>query len=283
MAPCVWSGSLVRGFTFRTIATSDPGLGVPQSDLVGTCRHFCTNLLTKKVNWHLLALVLVGPVGPAVTAWCAFQMRTNLVDGAFDVVANQRAVSTDFGFVTAIERIEFLTRTQHAALDQLAKRYAWFRTFGGGHGQRFAIEFAYPLEAFFRHFAIGGFALNADVLTAQHFGDCAGGTGAKERIEDHVTWVGRANQHAMQKAFWLLCRMSLVAVVVFQTLMAGADRQHPIRAHLDTFIQRFERFVVEGVFCALGFGCPNHGFMRVGKAFATEIWHWVGLAPDHIV
>ena len=65
--------------------------------------------------------------------------------------------------------------------------------------------------------------------------------------------------------------------------MAGADRQHPVTAHLDPFVQRLQRFVVEGVFAAFFLACPDHCFMGVGKAFAAEIRHRVGFAPDNIV
>ena len=69
-----------------------------------------------------------------------------------------------------------------------------------------------------------------------------------------------------------------------QALLAGAEREGPVRAHLHVFVAGFERLVIEGV--ALGVGVargPDHGLVRVGEAAAAEIRHRVGLAPDHVV
>ena len=77
--------------------------------------------------------------------------------------------------------------------------------------------------------------------------------------------------------------MGFVAIFVFQTLVACADWQNPVRAHLHAFVERLERFVVEGVFAGLAFARPDQCFVGVGQPFATEVWHWVGFAPDDVV
>ena len=77
--------------------------------------------------------------------------------------------------------------------------------------------------------------------------------------------------------------MRLVAVGILQALMPGADRQHPVAAHLYSLIQSLQSLIIEcraGVFTARG---PDQGLMRVGEALAAEVWHRVRLAPDHVV
>ena len=65
--------------------------------------------------------------------------------------------------------------------------------------------------------------------------------------------------------------------------MAGADWQHPVRAHLHAFVQGLQRLVVEGVFRALIPAGPDQRFMRVGQPLAAEIRHRVRFAPDHVI
>ena len=88
----------------------------------------------------------------------------------------------------------------------------------------------------------------------------------------------------MQQRLRLLRRMRFLAVGILQALVAGADRQRPVGAHLQFVVQRLHRFVIEGVALLLAvFGRPDHRFVRVGEALAAEIRHRVGLAPDDVV
>ena len=87
----------------------------------------------------------------------------------------------------------------------------------------------------------------------------------------------------MQQAFGFLGRVGFIACLVLKPFVTGANWQNPIAAHLDAFVQRLQRLIVKGVFASLGFACPDHRLMRIGKAFATEIRHRVRLAPDHII
>ena len=77
--------------------------------------------------------------------------------------------------------------------------------------------------------------------------------------------------------------MGLIAVFVFETFMACANRKHPVGAHLHTFVEGLQSFVIEGVFAGFLFGGPDHGFMRVGEAFATEVGHRIRFAPHSII
>ena len=87
----------------------------------------------------------------------------------------------------------------------------------------------------------------------------------------------------MQQGFRLLGGMGLLAVGALEALMAGADRQGPVRAHLQFVIQRLHRFIIEGVLLLGILGRPDQGLMRIGEAAAPEIRHRIGLAPDHVI
>ena len=70
----------------------------------------------------------------------------------------------------------------------------------------------------------------------------------------------------------------------FRRSAAGAERQHPVRAHLQALVQLLHRIVVEGV--ALGrlvARRPDQRLVRVGEALALEVRHRVGLAPHDVV
>ncbi len=121
-------------------------------------------------------------------------------------------------------------------------------------------------------------------MPAESFGDGARRARAEERIENRVARFGGCHDHAMEQRLRLLCRMRLLAGFVLQTLMAGADRHRPVRAHLQFVVQRLHRFVIEGVALLVArLGGPDHRLMRVGEAFAPEVRHRVRLAPDDVV
>ncbi|MPL60869.1 hypothetical protein SDC9_06431 [bioreactor metagenome] len=223
------------------------------------------------------------PVGPAVARGRALEMGADLMDRALHVIADERAIGADLGLEAVADGIEFLARAQHAAFDQLAEGHARLGAFRGGGLERFLVELAHFLEPLQRHLAIGFLALDADVVAAEHLRHGAGGAGAKERVEHHVARIRRAEDDAVQKRLGLLRRMRLVAGIVLQPLVAGANRQHPVRAHLHAFIQRLQRLVVEGVFRAFALRGPDQRLMRVGEPLAAEVRHRVRLAPDHVV
>mmetsp|Transcript_23240 Transcript_23240/g.39979 ORF Transcript_23240/g.39979 Transcript_23240/m.39979 type:complete len:225 (+) Transcript_23240:1414-2088(+) len=77
--------------------------------------------------------------------------------------------------------------------------------------------------------------------------------------------------------------MGFVALIILQTLVAGANGQNPIRPHLNTLVQGLQRLVVKGVFAVLGLARPDHRLVGIGEPLAPEIWHRIRLAPNHIV
>ena len=204
------------------------------------------------------------------------------MDRATGFAGNQRAVSTDLCGFPARAGQNF-ARTQHAAFHKLAEGHARFGAFRWRGGEGFFVELAHLRDAFLGHLAIGLFTLDADEVTAQHLRNGAGGASTKERIKDHVSGVGGADQNAMQQGFGFLGGVCFVAVFVFQALVACANRQNPVGTHLNTFVQRLQGFIVKCVLGAFGFRGPDHRFMRVGKALAAEVRHRVRLAPDDVV
>ena len=87
----------------------------------------------------------------------------------------------------------------------------------------------------------------------------------------------------MEQRLGLLRRMGLAPAILLQPLGAGADRDQPVRAHLQILVQRLHRLVIEGVARLRPHRRPDQRLMRIGEAAPAEIRHRVGLAPDHVV
>ena len=98
-----------------------------------------------------------------------------------------------------------------------------------------------------------------------------------------IAGVAGRQHHPRQQRLGLLRRMDLLALAVLQPLLAGAERQIPVRAHLQVVIAALQRLVMEGVFRALAARRPDQRLMRIGEATAAEIRHRIGLAPDDVV
>ena len=127
-------------------------------------------------------------------------------------------------------------------------------------------------------------ALDADEVAAEPLGDGAGGAGAEEGIEHDVAGLGVGEQDAVEQRLRLLGRVGLVALLVLQPLVAGADREQPVGAHLGAVIGFLQRVIIERV--ALGVGVaarPDQRLVGIGEAPAAEVRHRVGLAPDDVV
>src|SRR5262249_57223603 len=113
---------------------------------------------------------------------------------------------------------------------------------GGGDGR----------DAATRGRRIVGFALDADEAAAEALGYRAGRAGAAERVEHQVVGPRGRENHAREQRLGLLGRMQLLAVAVLEPLLAGAQRQGPVGAHLDVLVAGLERFVIERVALAAG-------------------------------
>jgi hypothetical protein len=78
--------------------------------------------------------------------------------------------------------------------------------------------------------------------------------------------------------------MQLLAVAPFEALLAGAQRNGPVRAHLHAVVAGLKRFVVERV----SFGAriarrPDQRLVRIGEAPPAKIRHRIRLAPHDVV
>ena len=92
----------------------------------------------------------------------------------------------------------------------------------------------------------------------------------------------RSMRASSASGFWV--GWTLRPSAAFQALVAGAERNEPVRAHLHVFVAGFQRVVMERVAFRLGaFRGPDHGLVRVGEATAAEVRHRVGLAPHDVV
>ncbi len=87
----------------------------------------------------------------------------------------------------------------------------------------------------------------------------------------------------MQQCFRLLRRMRLAAAVVLETLRPRADREQPVRAHLQIVVRRLEALVVERVARLLIARRPDQRLVRIGEAAAAEVRHRIDLPPHHVV
>jgi hypothetical protein len=93
-----------------------------------------------------------------------------------------------------------------------------------------------------------------------------------------------ARMHPVQQGLGLLGRVGLLAVLALDPLLAGAQREGPVRAHLGVFVEGLQGVVVEGVALLLAaLGGPDQGLVGVGEPGALEVRHRVGLAPDDVV
>ena len=78
--------------------------------------------------------------------------------------------------------------------------------------------------------------------------------------------------------------MQLLAIAAFEPFLAGAQREQPIRAHLNVVVTRFQRLVIERIIAVCGVARrPNQGLVRIGEAAAAKIRHRIRFAPDDIV
>ena len=70
----------------------------------------------------------------------------------------------------------------------------------------------------------------------------------------------------------------------FEPLLAGAERDGPVGAHLHVVVAGLQRLVVERVAARRWLARrPDQRLVRVGEAAAAEIRHRVDLAPHHVV
>ncbi len=224
------------------------------------------------------------PVGPAVAGRGRLDHGADLVDRAGHLADHQAAVSAHAGRALALGAIEGVARTQQAGLDDLAEGHARFGALGAHDVQVFRRDRHDLGDPLLGELGVARIALQTDIATAQAAGGGARGPGAEEGIEDDVARLGGSQDHPVQQGLGLLGRMRLGARLVLQALFTGAERQRPVRAHLQLVIGHLHGVVVEGVAArATALGGPDQSLVSIGEPGALEVRHRVGLAPDDVV
>src|SRR6516162_3338707 len=133
------------------------------------------------------------------------------------------------------------------ALDQGSKGHA--RRFARSHEWRQRrlrqrINRANPLS---RSSGIVSVPLDADKTAAEAVGHGAGRAAAAKRIEHQIVRARGGKYDARQQRLRFLRRMQLLAVVGFEPLLAGTQRNEPVRAYLNVVVAGLERLVIERV------------------------------------
>ncbi|MNQ96361.1 hypothetical protein D3C85_1119620 [compost metagenome] len=186
--------------------------------------------------------------------------------------------------MVALGAIQLVAGGQQAGFDQGAERHLDLGLLGAGDDQVLRRGGDDGLDAFLGHLGVAFVAFDADEAAAQALGGGARGAGAEEGVQDDVADAAGRQDDPVQQGLGLLGRVGLVAVLVLQALIAGAQGQGPVRAHLGVFVEGLQRVVVEGVALLLArLGGPDQGLVRIGEARALEVRHRVGLAPDDVV
>src|SRR5690606_16274061 len=116
--------------------------------------------------------------------------------------------------------------------DQAGEGYAGLSLLAGHQTQGFTAKWLELRDALLRSVDIGLLALDTDEMTAKTFCHRACGARTEEGIEDHVARLRGGEHHAGQQRLRLLRRVNLVTVLVLEALLARADREQPVRAHL---------------------------------------------------
>ena len=210
------------------------------------------------------------------------QRRAKFVDGAAARVADQRSIGPH-GRAPAPLEIPNLGADLHiAGFHQRTEGDAWCSGIGLHRLEHRFVERQGRVDPLLRDIDIGFFALQPDEVAAQPLGHRAGRAGAEERIDNDVAGLRAGQKNAIKQGFRLLRRVGLGAVLL-DAFLPAANREGPVRPHLQFVVQRLHRAVVERVFRVLALRCPDQRFMRVGEARALEIGHRVDLAPDDVV
>ena len=252
------------------------------------CR-FGADALAEEVDGHHVSVSVrvVAPECPAVAGGKALHQSADFVDRACDLVASffdmQGRVGFDRGAVALSFVEEELPRVQKAAFEDDAEGDARFFALAKRR-QGFDVRRFFGLrDAAFGVFGVSFIAVDADEVASQKFGGSTRRAGTEERIENDIARLGRRHDDAIEQGQWLLRRMDFFAVCRAQAFFAAANRQMPIAAHLLVVVHVLHRFVIEAGAGVFRRRRPDQRFMRVGKAFATEVGHGIVFTPHDIV
>src|ERR1700716_2131565 len=125
-------------------------------------------------------------------------------------------------------------------------------------------------DARLRGLGVAGIALDAEEGPAQTLRRRPGGAGAAERVEHQIVRPRGRQDHAGEQRLGFLGRVQLLLVLALEALLTGAQRQRPVRAHLDILVAGLEGLVIEGVAARRGVAArPDQGLVSGGGAGAA--------------
>src|SRR6516225_4568118 len=209
--------------------------------------HFRAHLRAQNVDQSESPRRFHVPIGPGVAGFQALRQRADAVNRTDRFAECQRAVGANQGAMAPLGVDEARAGGYQTALDKRGERHA--RRFARGHerGQRRLRQRLDRFNALARRSGIVGIPLDADETAAQAVGDRAGCAAAAKWIEHQIVRARGGKHDARQERFRFLRRMQLLAIAAFESLVAGAQRNEPIRAHLNVIVAGLERLVIERV------------------------------------
>src|SRR5690606_31901726 len=188
-----------------------------------------------------------------------------------------------FGPNSAPLVVEHRTRLQHPELDDCTEGHAGLTPLGAGRFERRGGDRLHLIYALSGCFGILRIPLDADPAAAEPLGYGTRRPRAEEGIEDNISGICRRHEDAMQQGLRLLRRMGFAAVGVLQTLRSCANREQPVRTHLQVVIAGLHGLVIERDPRFPITSSPDQRLVRIGEPLTAEIRHRVRLTPDDVV
>src|SRR3954453_6288834 len=173
------------------------------------------------------------PEGPAVARGRGLERGANLVDRPGVRLAGDRAVGTHFGSPAALRIRQTASGRDKPDLHQHAERNARLLALVGYGSHGALVERQGRSDPLLRDLHISRLTLDADPAPPKPTRNRAGRARAEKWIEHHVARLRAGQQDAVEQGFGLLRRMGFRPVVALHSLAAAADRQIPVRAHLE--------------------------------------------------
>src|SRR5690606_20961771 len=144
------------------------------------------------------------PEGPAVAGAFPLHGGAEAMDRALLTLPSQGAVGPDLGPHSPTFVKEQRAGLENSKLDDGAERHARLRSLRARRLECGGADGADPLDALAGGSRVVRVALDTDPAAAEPLGHGTRRTGTEERIEHHVTGIGRGEQNAMQQRLGLL-------------------------------------------------------------------------------
>src|SRR5262245_29835806 len=130
--------------------------------------------------------MLEMPEGPAVAGVEALHVSRDAMNRTGPIGTDERAISADFGTVTAARSRQHSARLEQSAFDQCAERNARLGFLGPRDGKRVFVGRDDRFDASSGDAHVFGVALDADEAAPEPASYGARGAGTEERVEHDV-------------------------------------------------------------------------------------------------